>query len=111
MTVLRSFTIIVLSALVCASVGSGLGFALGTWAPGLYRDFRNRNDPNFDPVEKGIGLGVTQGLIAGLVIGCVVVLAVTWYESRRHVVINVSETTESPKPSVTVSTAFQEKKP
>jgi hypothetical protein len=88
MTILRGFTIVALSALICALVGLGVGYTLGATAPGYYRTvFRSGNSPEFDPVQVGIGLGLSQGLLCGLVVGCVVVIAVTWYNSRRQIII------------------------
>lgn len=88
MTVLRGFLIISISTVLCAIVGAGAGYTLGTVAPAYYRSvFRNGNATTFDPVQMGLGLGLTQGLVAGLFVGCVVVLAVAWYNSRRVVVI------------------------
>jgi hypothetical protein len=85
MTVRRAFLIVAGAAAVCAAVGAGIGWALGTFAPGYYRTvFRYGDSPEFNPVQVGVGLGLTQGLTAGLAFGCMVVLAVTWYDSRRH---------------------------
>jgi hypothetical protein len=88
MTILRGFTIVALSVLFCALVGLSVGYTLGAVAPGYYRTvFRNGNSPEFDPVQVGVGLGLTQGLLCGLVVGCVVVISVTWYNSRRQIMI------------------------
>jgi hypothetical protein len=88
MTVLRGFGIVGASAMLCALVGLGIGYGLAVAIPSYYRGvFRDGNSPNFDPVQVGMGLGLSQGVIAGLVVGCVVVLAVAWYNSRRQIVI------------------------
>ena len=77
-----------LVVILASTVGLGLsgcliGYLLGRFAPGYYRAvFRNGNDPQFDPVEVGIGLGLTQGIAAGLAVRALVVLAVAWYRSR-----------------------------
>jgi hypothetical protein len=92
MTILRGFLIIAISTALCAIIGAGTGYTLGTFAPAFYRTlFRNGNAPTFDPVQMGLGLGLTQGLV----VGCVVVLAVAWYNSRRVVVIPAESDRES----------------
>lgn len=76
MSVARGLAIIVACGVGFGAAGGLLGFALGTGAPGYYRTvFRAGDDPAFNPVQVGLGLGVTQGLIGGLVIGSVAVLA------------------------------------
>lgn len=93
MTVARGFFIIGISAFVCALVGMLIGLTLGINAPGYYRTvFRGGNSPDFNPEQVGIGLGLTQGVIAGLVIGCVVVLAVSWHNSRRAIILPPEDT-------------------
>lgn len=88
MTTARGFAVVILSAVIGALAGVGLGYSLGVLAPAYYRGvFQNGQSPEFDPVQVGIGLGLTQGAIAGLVVGCVIVLAVAWYNSRRQVII------------------------
>ena len=84
MTMRRAFLIVAGSAAACAAVGAGIGLALGTFAPGYYRTvFRYGDSPEFNAVQVGVGLGLSQGVAAGLAVGCVVVLAVTWYDIRR----------------------------
>ena len=82
MTVAKAFFIIILSGIGFAIGGGLMGYTLGKSAPAYYRGVFNSRDPNFDPVEVGLGLGLTQGMICGLVIGAVVVMAVAWYNSR-----------------------------
>lgn len=77
MSVARGVAIIVACGACFGAVGGLLGFTLGVGAPAYYRGvFRAATDPDFNPMQVGLGLGVTQGLICGLVIGSVVVLAV-----------------------------------
>jgi hypothetical protein len=84
-SVARAFLIVITSGVGFGTGGGGLGYVLGTTAPSYYRSvFRNGNDPTFNPVEVGLGLGVTQGVVAGVVVGCIIVLAVAWYQSRRR---------------------------
>src|SRR3954470_18262392 len=85
MTVRRAFLTVAASAAECGVVGNGIGWGLGTFAPGYYRTvFRYGDAPEFNAVQVGVGLGLTQGLGAGLAVGCVVVLAVVWHDSRRQ---------------------------
>jgi len=57
---------------------------LAITAPDYYRGvFHAVNNPDFDPISVGVGLGLTQGIFAGLLVGCVVVFTVAWYRSRR----------------------------
>jgi hypothetical protein len=77
MTVARGFAIIIASGAVGAIGGGALGYSLGRFTPSYYRSvFHGGESLAFDPVQVGIGLGVSQGLIAGLVVGSIVVLAV-----------------------------------
>lgn len=77
MSIVRAIVIVVVSSVGFGGAGALLGFTLGVGAPAYYRGvFRAANDPGFDPVRVGMGLGFSQGLICGVVIGCVVVLAV-----------------------------------
>lgn len=51
---------------MCAAAGAGIGWVLGTFAPGYYRTvFRCGDSPEFNPVQVGVGLGLTQGLGPG----------------------------------------------
>jgi hypothetical protein len=84
MTVVRGFTIIVVSGMAFAIAGGFIGSTLARSMPGYYRAvFPGGDRPDFDPVQVGVGLGVTQGLMAGLVVGSVVVLAVALASSRK----------------------------
>src|SRR5262245_44402839 len=104
MTVRRAFLIGAGSAAVCAAVGTGIGLALGSLAPDYYRTvFRHGNAPEFNPVQVGLGLGLSQGLLAGLAVGSVVVLAVAWTESRRPVSTGDREWQYTPVRRVLVS--------
>lgn len=83
MTVARGFVITIASGIAFAVVGGGLGYALGTLAPDYYRVvFRIPPGGGFNPVQTGLGLGLTQGLAAGLFIGLVIVVAVAWFNAR-----------------------------
>lgn len=83
MNAARGFGIVVASGLGFAAGGAGLGYMLGRIAPAYYRGvFRGGEAPDFNPVQVGLGLGITQGLIVGLVVGAVIVLAVAISEAR-----------------------------
>jgi hypothetical protein len=85
MTVAKGSLIIALSAAAFPTCGGLIGYTLGVYAPAYYRGvFSAGRQPWFDPVEVGLGLGVTQGGICGVIAGAVVVLAVAWYNSRRN---------------------------
>jgi hypothetical protein len=76
MCVARSFSIIISSGIGFAFAGGLIGYALGRFAPAYYRGVYAIVEPSdFDPVQVGIGLGISQGLIAGVLVGAVVVLA------------------------------------
>ena len=76
MGVKRAFVIIAVSTIVLATGGAAIGYSLGRFAPFYYRGvFRAGGSPDFNPVQVGFGLGLTQGLIAGLIVGAAVVLA------------------------------------
>jgi hypothetical protein len=85
MTVKRAFAIIIASALCFAVGGAAIGYTIGVTTPGYYRAvFASGKEPWFQPTHVGFGLGLTQGLIAGVIVGSVVVLAVSWYNSHKH---------------------------
>ena len=102
MTVLRGFFIVGVSAAACALFGAAVGYFLGEYAPWYYRGTcPNGSYPGFDPVEVGVGLGLTQGLVVGVLVGCVVVLAASWSNARRQVVL-VDAATLAARAGVTV---------
>jgi hypothetical protein len=76
----KAFAIILTGALGFALVGGGIGFLIGTFAPDYYyatfQMARWPTGPSFDPVQAGLGLGITQGFVGGTVVGVLVVLAI-----------------------------------
>lgn len=83
MTIFRGFAITIASGVAFGLGGGAVGYAVGRWLPGFYRTlFRATEDQEFDPVEMGLGLGLTNGLMLGVAVGLVIVVAVTWYNAR-----------------------------
>lgn len=81
--VARSFLIIIGAALGFGAIGAALGLTLGRVAPAYYRGvFQGGDQPDFDPVQVGLGLGLSQGLICGVLAGIAVVLAAAWRAGR-----------------------------
>jgi len=76
MSVASGFRIVITSGIGFGAGGMLIGYILGRAAPSYYRAvFGARNDPGFDPVQVGIGLGLTQGSVCGILVGAAVVLA------------------------------------
>ncbi|HVX15814.1 MAG TPA: hypothetical protein VHC22_31820 [Pirellulales bacterium] len=79
----RAVLVVVGCTIACAAIGTSAGYLLGSFAPGYYRSvFRNGDAPGFDPVEVGIGLGLTQGLALGFIAG-VIIVVVLMRQRRR----------------------------
>ena len=67
MSVVRGFTITIVSGLAFGVLGAGMGYLLGLVAPDYYRTvFRIPLDVSIDPAQAGLGLGVKQGVAVGL---------------------------------------------
>lgn len=106
MTVLRAFAIIIASGVFFSLAGGLLGLLLGMAVPGYYRAvFRHGNEPLFNPVEVGAGLGATQGLPGGVIVGVLVVFAVAWYNSRQRQSFIHSEASFVSSPAGIIPTA------
>ncbi len=83
MTVLRGFLITITSCLGFSGLGALAGYVLAVMAPDYYRTvFDVPPNAVFNPVQVGLGLGLTQGATAGLLVGVVIVITVAWYDSR-----------------------------
>jgi len=83
MTIAKGFLITTLSAIAFGLVGSLIGYAMGVYAPDYYRVvFRLPEVMELNPIQLGVGLGLTQGLGTGIVVGLVIVVVVAWYNSR-----------------------------
>lgn len=84
MTIRNSIGTVAGCVLMGACFGGSLGFGLAIFAPGYYRTvFRNPNEPQFDPTDIGVGLGLIQGTALGTVVGLVLVTVLCWQEIRR----------------------------
>jgi hypothetical protein len=85
MSALRILGTIVASTAVFAIGGGAIGLAIGTFWPGYYASVFPgiADEPGFDPVSLGLGLGLSQGAIAGLLIGCFVALLAAWVSVHR----------------------------
>jgi hypothetical protein len=64
MNVSRALTTVVGTGIGFGVAGSLIGGLLGRIAPGFHRQMPPLRDPaSFDPVEVGIGLGLTNGWV------------------------------------------------
>jgi hypothetical protein len=88
----RAIVIIIACGVCFGAAGGLLGLTLAVAAPSYYRGiFRAASQPDFSPVEVGLGLGTTQGLIAGLIVGSVVVLSVAISDPRPRAIEYVED--------------------
>lgn len=83
MTAKNALGIVLLWGVTFAVVGGLIGATLGLVAPEYYRSvLRDGHSPNFNPLQVGIGLGVTQGLASGVAIALGVIALLVWRETR-----------------------------
>ena len=83
MNVVKALATVVGTAVGFGVGGTAIGALLGHVAPGFFRQMLPLRDPaNFNPVELGIGLGLTNGLGWGLAIGVLLVAIIAWKETR-----------------------------
>lgn len=94
MTLVRGFTITVVSGIAFACIGALAGYGLGSIAPDYYRTALHA-PPDASMTQIGVGLGVTQGFAAGLMTGLVIVITVAWYKSRTAESRNESHRVEN----------------
>jgi len=94
LSVARGVAIIVVCGVCFGIAGGLLGFTLGFGAPAYYRGVFRATEPGFNPVQVGLGLGITQGLICGMFIGSVVVVAVALSKRPRQEVEPVGLTAQ-----------------
>ena len=83
MNVLKALATVVGTAVGFGVCGIGIGAFLGRITPSFFRQMLPLRDPaSFNPVELGIGLGLTNGLGWGLAIGVLLVAILAWRETR-----------------------------
>jgi hypothetical protein len=83
MNVLKALATVTGTALGFGVAGSAIGALLGYVAPGFFRQMLPLRDPtNLNPVELGIGLGLTNGLGWALAVGVLLVAVLAWRETR-----------------------------
>jgi hypothetical protein len=83
MNVTKAVATIVGMAAGFGVAGTAIGALLGKVAPGFFRQLLPLRDPaNFNPMELGIGLGLTNGLGWGLAVGILLVAIIAWKETR-----------------------------
>jgi hypothetical protein len=82
--VIRALVLVLLCGFACCVVGTLIGYFLGTFHPGYYRSVvSGGRQPDFKPVDVGIGLGCSQGLILGVIVGALVVVGSACYRWWR----------------------------
>ncbi len=79
MTTKTALVTVLVWGLTFACVGAMVGATIGTVAPEYYTSvFRHGDSPDFNPLQVGIGLGVTQGLASGVAISIAVLALLAW---------------------------------
>ena len=69
MTARNALAAVLSGGIVFACIGGATGALIANVAPEYYRTvFRYRDLASFNPLQVGIGLGVTQGIWAGVAI-------------------------------------------
>lgn len=80
----KAISVVLVAALAFAAVGTLIGAGLGSFCPGYYRAvFRDGDSPDFNPLQVGVGLGITQGVACGVATGIVILGILAWKEVRR----------------------------
>lgn len=83
MTIKIALTTILAFAGVFAIGGCAMGAIIGVVAPDYYRSaFRVGESQGFNPLQIGIGLGVTQGAAAGVAISVLILALLAWRDIR-----------------------------
>jgi multisubunit Na+/H+ antiporter MnhE subunit len=83
MNVVNALATVVGTGVGFGIAGTAIGAILGYVAPGFFRQMLPLRDPaNLNPVEVGIGLGLTNGLGWGLAVGVLLVAILAWRETR-----------------------------
>jgi hypothetical protein len=82
----RGFVIVLFTAFTFGAIGAMAGYLLGEYDSDFIR-LALQKTPDYGPVEyarAGFGFGLVQGVWAGILSSLVIILAVSWYESRRQ---------------------------
>jgi hypothetical protein len=83
MSIGRAVASVAACTVVFSFFGATAGYLLGKLMPGYYRSvFYGGDSPSFDPVQVGVGQGLTQGAVGGAVIGLILVALVAWHGNR-----------------------------
>jgi hypothetical protein len=69
MTITKAILSVGLTALLFGVAGGLVGYGIGRFFPGYYRQVFYIRDPQVTPEDLGVGLGITQGLMWGIVTG------------------------------------------
>lgn len=76
-TVGKAILVVAICAVAGALIGTSAGYILRRFAPYYYRSvFLQGDAPGFDPVQVGIGLGLTQGMALGFLAGVIIMIVV-----------------------------------
>ena len=82
--ILPGVTTVFVCAITGAILGCGAGTLLGSLMPSYYRSvFGAQNQPTFNPLTVGFGLGLTQGFVVGGCLGLGLVALYYWFEVRK----------------------------
>ncbi|CAG0934205.1 hypothetical protein PLCT1_02629 [Planctomycetaceae bacterium] len=86
MDVRRAITTVIFCSALFAFAGASVGAAIGAFMPGYYYSLFSRasQNPAFDPIEVGTGLGLAQGALVGVFAGLAIVAILTWREIRMR---------------------------
>jgi hypothetical protein len=84
-SLLRGGATVLLATLIGGLLGLALGAGLGYFLPAYYRSvFPGGEQPHFDPLAVGIGLGLSQGCMLGGVCGVGLAGLQFWFRARRR---------------------------
>jgi hypothetical protein len=83
MSSLRAILMVVLSTAIFTLGFMAGGFFIGKIAPDYYSAMFHFRDATIDPVQLGVGLGLTQGAYVGIVVGVLAVLLEAWYRHKK----------------------------
>lgn len=69
---------------VFAIGGAAIGFGIGAFSPGYYRRvFGSGKEPDFNPIDVGIGMGLSEGLMIGVFVGALFAVFLARRKFRR----------------------------